>query len=305
MADTPLKVIVFEGVQNLALFAAQAQGAFARHGLAVNLEFTPNSWTLRDGLQAGTYDIAHTAVDNAIAMVELAKADVAVVMGGDNGFNGVYVQPEIRDVDDLRGRTVLVDAPNTAFALVLYRILSQHGMERSRNDYVVKSVGATPLRLAAMLENRDYASAILNLPFRIQAERAGLKFLGDAVDLVGPYLSTAGFVMRPWAQANGDTLVRYIRAYVEGLRWALDPANKAAAIALLADKLKLPSDVAAAAFAIASAPGTGLARDAQLDVEGLANVLRIRAEVEGAWDGKPPPVTRYYDPTWHQRAIAG
>ena len=30
MADTPLKVIVFEGVQNLALFAAQQQGAFAR-----------------------------------------------------------------------------------------------------------------------------------------------------------------------------------------------------------------------------------------------------------------------------------
>ena len=147
-----LRVIVFEGVQNLALYAAQTQGRFAAHGLDVQLSFTPNSWTLRDGLQQGSYDIAHTAVDNAIAMVELAGADVAVVMGGDNGFNGVYVQPDIADIAALRGRTVLVDAPNTAFALVLYRILSQHGMERSRNDYVVKSVGATPLRLAALLE---------------------------------------------------------------------------------------------------------------------------------------------------------
>jgi len=197
-----LRVIVFEGVQNLALYAAQAQGRFAAHGLDVQLSFTPNSWTLRDGLQQGSYDIAHTAVDNAIAMVELAGADVAVVMGGDNGFNGVYVQPDIADIAALRGRTVLVDAPNTAFALVLYRILSQHGMERSRNDYVVKSVGATPLRLAALLEPSSpdqpkYAGAILNLPYRIQAERAGLRCLGEAVDLVGPYLSTAGFVIGP------------------------------------------------------------------------------------------------------------
>ena len=76
-----------------------------------------------------------------------------------------------------------------ATALVLYRILSQHGMERSCNDYVVKSVGATPLRLAALLEpsppdQPKYAGAILNLPYRIQAERAGLRCLGEAVDLM-------------------------------------------------------------------------------------------------------------------------
>lgn len=298
-----LKVIVFEGIQNLPIFAAQADGAFAAEGLEIDLEFTPNSWTLRDGLAAGTYDIAHTAVDNAIAMVELAKADVAVVMGGDNGFNGLYVQPDIGSIADLRGRTVLVDAPNTAFALVLYRILSQHGMERSRDDYVVKSVGATPLRLAALREHRDYAGAILNLPFRLQAERAGLRFLGDAVDLVGPYLSTAGFVMRPWAAANTDKLERYIRAYVAGLRWALDPAHRDAVVTLVSERLRIDRELATAAAAVATAPGTGLARDAVLDTAGLANVLAIRAAVEGMWGGKPPPVERYFDPQFHQRAI--
>lgn len=303
-----LRVIVFEGVQNLALYAAQAQGCFAAHGLDVQLSFTPNSWTLRDGLQQGSYDIAHTAVDNAIAMVELAGADVAVVMGGDNGFNGVYVQPDIADIAALRGRTVLVDAPNTAFALVLYRILSQHGMERSRNDYVVKSVGATPLRLAALLEpsppdQPKYAGAILNLPYRIQAERAGLRCLGEAVDLVGPYLSTAGFVMRPWAAAHADVLQRYIRAYVEGLRWALDPAHRGAAIDLLAERLKLPRDIAEACYAIAADPLNGLARDAAIDLAGLANVLNIRAVVEGAWEGKPPSTDRYVDARYWTQAL--
>lgn len=298
-----LQVIVFEGVQNLPLFAAQEKGFFAGRGLDVAIEFTPNSWTLRDGLADGRFQIAHTAVDNAIAMVELAGKGVAVVMGGDNGFNAAYVQPEIASFADLRGRTVLVDAPDTAFALVLYRILEKHGLRRG--DYEVKSVGATPLRLAELRRDRTAAAAILNLPFRILAEREGLKKLGEAVDEIGPYLSTAGFVMRPWGEANGDVLVRYIAAYVEGLRWALDPENRTEAIGLLAERLRLPPDVAAEAYGIASAPKTGLAPDAAVDVAGLRNVLKLRAEIQGQWGGTPPSPDRYLDLSYHARALAG
>ena len=32
-----------------------------------------------------------------------------------------------------------------------------------------------------------------------------------------------------------DTLIRYIQANIEGIRWALNPANKAAMMAILAD----------------------------------------------------------------------
>ena len=297
-----LRVIVFEGVQNLPLYAAQAQGYFADCGLEVSVEFTPNSWTLRDGLAEGRYDIAHTAVDNAVAMAELADRDIAVVLGGDNGFNALYVQPDIGEIADLRGRTALVDAPNTAFALVLYRILSQHGL--ARGDYTVKSVGATPLRLAAMREDRAASAAILNLPFRLAAERAGLRRLGDAVSLVGPYLSTTGFVMRAWAAAHGEVLVRYLQAYILGLRWALGPANRAAATALLETHLRLQPDVAAATYAMAADPVTGIAKDGVLDFAGFANVLRIRAEVEGQWGGTAPSPERYLDLSYQARALA-
>lgn len=79
-----LEVIVLEGVQNPPLFAAQAQGFFAERGVDVSVQYTPNSWALRDGLAEGRYQIAHTAVDNAIAMVEMAKEGLAIVTGGDH-----------------------------------------------------------------------------------------------------------------------------------------------------------------------------------------------------------------------------
>ena len=296
-----LKVIVFEGVQNLPIFAAQAQGYFRNENLAIDLTFTPNSWTLRDGLKDGLYDIAHTAVDNAVAMVDTANADVAVFMGGDNGFNGLFVQADINSIDDLRGKTVLVDAPNTAFALALYKILSLHAMELDAKDYEALSIGATPFRLKALLENKSYAGAILNLPFRLQALKSGLVHLGDLVDILGPYLSTAGFVMRGWAQQNEETLIAYIKAYVKGLRWVLDVANKAAVTDLLQMQLKLERDVAIGSVEMATSAIGGFMVDAQIDIDGFANVLAIRA----AFEKKviPQKVHRYIDTRYHALAL--
>jgi hypothetical protein len=296
-----LKVIVFEGVQNLPIFAAQAQGYFRNENLAIDLTFTPNSWTLRDGLKDGLYDIAHTAVDNAVAMVDTANADVAVFMGGDNGFNGLFVQADINSIDDLRGKTVLVDAPNTAFALALYKILSLHAMELDAKDYEALSIGATPFRLKALLENKSYAGAILNLPFRLQALKSGLVHLGDLVDILGPYLSTAGFVMRGWAQQNEETLIAYIKAYVKGLRWVLDVANKAAVTDLLQMQLKLERDVAIGSVEMATSAMGGFMVDAHIDIDGFANVLAIRAAFEKK--AIPQKVQRYIDTRYHALAL--
>src|SRR6266699_3176636 len=225
-AQTKLKVMVFPGLSNLPIFAAQHKDLFTKQGLAIDLLNTPNSDVLRDGLAKGDHQIAHAAVDNAVAMVELAKADVVIVTGGDNGFNRIFVQPEINAYAQLRGKTVVVDAPNTAYALLLYKVLKDSGL--NKGDYVVKPVGGTTARLEAMTKDKANAAAgVLNPPFTFRASEAGLKDMGAAAKAIGAYQSDGAFVMHEWAQANSDALVRYISAYIEGRRWALDPANKA------------------------------------------------------------------------------
>ena len=52
--------------------------------------------------------------------------------------------------------------------------------------------------------------------------------------------------------------MKYLQAYVEGVRWSLDPANKETAIKLLMDRLKLAEDVATAAYTFATDPAGGL-----------------------------------------------
>ena len=77
LADNPvtLRVNVFRSATNIPIYMAEEKGAFSRRNVRVELQFTPSSSEQRVGLAAGRSDIAHTAVDNAVAMVEVAKVD--------------------------------------------------------------------------------------------------------------------------------------------------------------------------------------------------------------------------------------
>ena len=301
-AQTKLKVMVFPTWSNLPLFAAQTQGYFARHGLEVEIANTPNSDVLREGLAKVEHQIVHAAVDNAVAQVEVAKVDVAIVMGGDGGLNQLFVQPEIKSYDELRGKTVAVDAPDTAFALLLYKMLDLKGVKKG--EYQVKPVGGTPLRLQAMQNDKSLVAAMLNPPFSVRADKEGFRSLGAPIDVIGAYQSGGAWVLRSWGRSNPDTLTKYIQANVEGVRWVLDPANKAAAIALLAERQKLPPEVAARTYDMALGPG-GFARDARFDLDGFRNVLKLRAEILGTWGGTPPESDKYLDLSYYQRAMTG
>ena len=301
-AQTKLKVIVFPTLANLAQYAALSQGYYSKRGLDVELVGTPNSDETRQGLAQGRYQIAHGGVDNAVAQAEDDKTDLFIFMGGNNGFNSLMVQPEIRSYEDLRGKTMAVDSPVTAFAILMYKMLEVKGIKRS--DFMVKAVGGSPQRFQALSKDKTYAGAILNPPFTLQAQDAGLKELAAAVDVVGPYQSDGGWVLRSWAKGNEDTLARYIQANIEGMRFALNPANTPAMSTIVAERLKLSPEVAARSMRFVL-DKKGFAPDAKFDMEGFRNVLKLRAEMLGTWGGTPPAPEKYLDLSYYQRALAG
>src|SRR5215207_4481492 len=75
---TDLRVNTFPNAKALALHSGIANGIFAKRGLKIDLHLTPNSRSQREGLATGKFDIVHAAVDNALAMIEVAKQDVVI-----------------------------------------------------------------------------------------------------------------------------------------------------------------------------------------------------------------------------------
>jgi ABC-type nitrate/sulfonate/bicarbonate transport system substrate-binding protein len=292
---------VYTQVETRALpfYVGIDKGFFARRGLKVELEFTRSSATQRDALASGKADIVYSAVDNAVAMVEVDKKDVVIVTGGDSGTNEFLVQDYVNNLSDIRGHAVAVDATNTAYALQAKKILLQHGLEDDA-DYKLNPVGNGSLRLKSMIEDKNNAAAILNLPYTLQAQAAGLKSMGRTTDLVGPYQAAASFTLRSWAIANSATLEQYIAGFVESLRWSFDRKNRAEAVAILMDKFELPKNFAERSYDLMSDPAFGFAADAKFNMDGFENVLALRAEIEG---GIPRAPDRYIDLSYYERAV--
>ena len=299
---TLLRVNIFNTSSNLPLMVAMAEGYFTRRQLSIEVQNTPNSYAQRAGLAAGQFEIAHAAVDNAVAMVESAGQDVVIVCGGDAGMNDLMVRAEINTIADLRGKLLAVDAPGTAYALAAKKILKNHGLLENR-DYGVKLAGGTGPRSAAMVNDLQLAAGMINPPFSFTVREKGLKSLGSQFSFLGPYQATGAFVQRHWATANVDVLRRYLAAYIQGQRHVMNPANRAAMIDLLQDKFQLSAGAAEGTYDALVAPGSGLAPDAAFSRPGFQTVLSIRAEMEGMWGGVPPALDQYLDLSHYDAAM--
>ena len=305
-AQTPrpqkIKVLTLLG-RPLQFAVADKQGIFAKYGIQVETENFPNSDVVRTNLAAGTGELAYLAVDNAVAMVELAHQDVVIVMGGEGSQNELMVQPEIKSIKDLRGKTLIVDAPNTAYALQMKKFLLLKGMQAGK-DYEIKAFGATPARLAAMREHREFAGSMLGPPTSIVAKHEGFVSVGSVQELIGPYQAAGYFTEQAWAQEHRDVLILFLAACIEAQRWLMAPANKQQVIELLVKESHLATEVAAESYESSMNHPGGFAKDARLNLEGFKNVLKLRAEVEGQWEGYPPEPEKYYDSTYYDAALA-
>ncbi len=299
VAEDLVRLNTFPTARSLPFFVGIDKGIFARHGIKLEVEFTGSSKAQREALAAGKFEVVHSAVDNAVAMVEVAKVDVVIVSGGDGGTNEFIIQKGLRSYQDIRGKALVTDAPNTAYALQAKKILAQHGL-KDGVDYRVNAVGNGTRRLKAMLDGGDNAAAIMNLPFSAQAIEAGMTSLGRTVDLLGPYQAGGAFVLRSWASAHRDLLERYLAGYIESLRWVLDKGHREEAIALLMDKRKLTRSLATRSYDLMVEPGFGFNPDARLSAEGFDNVLKLRQEVEG---GPKPEPAKYLDLSYYEGAL--
>lgn len=182
----------------------------------------------------------------------------------------------------------------------LKKILLTNGL-RPDKDYTLLAYGGTPLRLAALLKQKEFAASMLPPPASIAARRGGLISLGSAPDLLGPYQGPGHFGLRRWEQEHKAVLVNYLSAFVESQRWMMDVANKQKVIEIMTKEYHLSADVAAEDYELNMTHKGGFEKDAQLDPKGFESALRLRGEMEGN-QGGAPSTAKYYDDSYYLAA---
>jgi ABC-type nitrate/sulfonate/bicarbonate transport system substrate-binding protein len=301
----PVSVIVFPGGFNWPIWVAQEKGYFAKGGIEVKLTPTPSSVFQLTGLIEGRFDIGATAIDNVVAYMEgqgeaavSRQPDLFVFMGGDNGLLSLAVPPDIKTYQDLRGKTLSVDAMTTGYAFVLFDLLKRNGLKAG--DYNVVKAGGVLERWDGLRE-RKHDGTMLITPFDILAKANGLNVLQYAIDVYGQYQGIVGATRRSWAAQNRVKLIAYIRGYREGLTWLFDPANREDAIAILRKNLPQLSEGLAGESYGALVNPKGFAADGALSIEGVRRVLALRSEYGEPKKTLTDPMA-YYDPTYYEAA---
>jgi ABC-type nitrate/sulfonate/bicarbonate transport system substrate-binding protein len=273
-----------------ATVAARVNGYFAAEGFDVDITQTPNSTEQMRGLSQGKYEIVSTAFDNVLAWSGKENAEiVAIAQISDRTVLPVFVRPEIKEWSDLKGKKLAADAVDTAFALVLRRVLLAHGLDMTKGDYELLALGATGARLESMIKGETYAG-ILNAPFDGKALAAGMRRIGDSRQVLPDYPNTVLATSREWAQKNGDVLRAYLRAWLKGMAWIKDPRNREAAIKIVGTELKL--NPKQATESVDELSNTGI-----LNLPGLQVVLDLRNQF-GFKLAKGDKLPVYYDASY-------
>lgn len=274
--------------RSLPMLVAEEKGFYADRDIEIDYGQVKSSTQQFDFLSDGRYEVVQTSPDNT-ANYRLnddnpigKRVDAQGFMGLDYGMKLIVVaRSEIETIEDLRGKTVSVDARASGFAYVLYKILAQHGLEPDE-DYEVVSHGGVYDRYMALVEHDEgFHATLMSGGFETRAENRGFNLLDSVLDIADPYLGVWAAARTDWLQGNRDLVIDMIDGYRSATDWVFDPANKEECLDLLQESPNTTRALAEQLYAIQLQPGVGNVPDASIDPEAVRNVLSLRVEFEG------------------------
>jgi ABC-type nitrate/sulfonate/bicarbonate transport system substrate-binding protein len=218
----PLQKVSVAIVSPSELFAipwiAQETGIFTRHGFDVDVPLVTGSPRLTQSLIAGDFDYVLVGV-TALIRARMQGADPVILAATTNySSQMLLVHPAagIPRAADVRGRTIGVAQYGSEADTFLRIALAKTGVPVE--DVQILQTGGHPQTLAAMVSgNLDVG--VLGSAMALTAEQAGMVRLADArqLDVLSPSGTLAA--TRRTIERDRESVVRFLRAYVEGVHF--------------------------------------------------------------------------------------
>lgn len=301
-ADTIAFGIVSANPNYWALFVARDKGFYDKHGIKLDLVFTGTSAAATQALTGGSLQMTVSATDAAfIAQQKVPEMRQIYSLVGKLPYS-LMVTPDIKRVEDLKGKVAGGTTPKTGDTYILRSILDAHGLKDGR-DYTVIVAGTPPARAEAMQRGTVQATVLFEPQVSYLKERGMVELL--RADTVAPRLKDYPFIsvlaMKPWIGAHEDMVLRFGRATIEASEWLYDPKNRAEAVQILARALKVDDKHAEATYKVWVQEVGAHPRDLRLSPAGLRKVLDNMIQLG---DLKPPTpdVNLYADFTLADKA---
>ena len=186
-----------------------------KHGLDVEVLFVPvSSRALQAALAGEIQFLTSGGVANINA--NATGADFVGLTATLNTFAfKILGSPDIKKPENLKGKKVAISRLGGASDFSIRYALTHWGLVPDK-DVALLQVGGEPESVLA-LQNRAVDAAILSEPFSTVATRAGSVLVADLSQLGVPYTMHGFGVRKSFIRANRDVVVRFMKAYLEGI----------------------------------------------------------------------------------------
>lgn len=302
VAQTSIKLgYAYPNMESAPLYVAEDKGFMRDERLSVERIALSSGDKLSFALLSGSIDLANYTPDWFVRAIEKGETDLKIVLGtGNVPIYSLVVTKDVHSYADLKDKRIAVSTIKAADAYFTRKMMAAHGLADA--DYILIQAGATPERAAALKAGSVSASLIAPpIDQRVIDDEGGLVRLDVTSTVITHYAWQTQTVKESWAGKNRATLVGYMRAWIKATRWLYDPANKEEAIRILMRELKLEDRYARTAYEMYFGPTLTIAKDGEVDLMGMQELLNGLVE-QGDMSPPTPPPQKYLDLSYWEEA---
>lgn len=280
-------------VTYLPFYAAKEKGYYKDEGIEIEFILMPASLA-STAVMTGDIDY-NGAVTGVVAAAVRGQPIKAVIFTMRSPVQGLMAKPEIKGLQQLKGKKISVSSPGSTTDLATRHILRKHGFEFGR-DYSIVFVGTEAGRLAA-LEAGVVDAAMLSVPENILARQKGFNELALSADFLDFPQNGFGTSAKK-IKENPDEIQRMVRATLRGLLFVSEPKNKEASLDIIVKNWGIKSR--AMAGEMYDYMTKAMLRDASINMAGLQAL--VDQQRESAKVTEPVSAAQVIDYSFVERA---
>jgi len=199
---------------NIIIFVTKEGKLFEKHGLDAEVITMNGSGIASKALISGNIEISPIATPTVIN-ANLSGSDMAILAHTMPGvIHALMVKPEIKRVEDLKGKKVAVSTLGSLTDFLVRYIARKKGLNPDR-DVTLITTGGDAERIMA-LKTGVVDGAAMSHPGYGRAHRMGFAMLWDSAKEVNyPWMEIT--TRRAMVKSDRETVMNYMKAHLEGI----------------------------------------------------------------------------------------
>lgn len=196
------------------LFATKEAGLLEKYGFDSDMVYVQGVKLIQVHV-SGQIDIS-TVSSVVYLQASVGGADLIQVASSiDNQIMKLMVNPAIAKPQDLKGKTLAVTGFGSLTDLLLRSALKNWSLEPQKDVKIIQ-IGRMP-DIAIAIAQKTVDGGMVSFPTSVHADKFNLKTLLDFAEGFESPASTV-VVSRRYAAANRDSVLRFLKAYLEGTK---------------------------------------------------------------------------------------